>query len=116
MSFHVELRDVSVRVVDGVLTCTFYAEFPYFFDPVKISFTRETDLDSGLELDIKYIFSEMFLFLPMVIRFEGDNERDDEQFAELCLTLQKEINYELYMVHLQEAIIEEMRRDCYITT
>ena len=114
MSFHVNLRNLSVRIVDGILSCSFYAEFPYFYDPVKISFSRETDLDNGLEIDIGSIFSEMFLFLPMVIRFEGNNEQDDIQFAELCLILQKEINYEFYMIHLREAIIVEMQRDCYV--
>jgi hypothetical protein len=64
--------------------------------------------------DVSFIVTEMFLFLPMVIRFEGNNEQDDIQFAEVCLILQEEINYELYMIHLKEAIIEEMQRDCYV--
>lgn len=113
MSFHVDLKDVSVRITNGVLKCTFNAYFPYYLDPVKISFEKETDLDSGFEMDIRNISSELFIFIPMVTRYEHESEHDDEQLIQICVLLQNEVNYELYKVHLQEAIIEEMQRDCY---
>lgn len=110
MSFHVGLTDVSVRIVDGTLKCTCNAYFPYYLDPVKISIEKETDLDNGFEMDIRNISSELLLFIPMVVRYEYEDEHDDAQLLQICVLLQNEINYELYKVHLQEAIIEEIAK------
>ncbi len=114
MSFHVDLSDVSVRIKDGVLKTRLVAHFPYYLDPIKISFELETDLDSGFEMDIRSISSDLFLFIPTVTHFEHDSEYDYDQFRQICFMLQNEINQQLFKVHLQEALIEEMERDCYI--